>query len=234
VSTLAYAAITANREAATPGTSETNAPGLKTYVDALAALVPAEALALHVAILGWTTDTKNGKLVYTDKNALKVSFYGLVLLTVVLYVGRHAQGTRTNKWGWSDIPRAAIPALAFIAWTMAQRPSAFDVVTSVRLDRRYIVAAFAAIILGLVAARLGGVADASNPGTAGSGSPGGTAASGSPGTPGGTPGTPGGGTQGTPGGGTQGTPGGGTPDTPGGGTHGTPGGAPGGTAASGP
>jgi len=43
---------------APPGTSTTtSAPGIKTYVDALAALVPAEVLTAHAAILTFTSDT---------------------------------------------------------------------------------------------------------------------------------------------------------------------------------
>ena len=43
MSTLAYAALTTKREQSDPKTStSTSPPGLKTYVDALAALVPAE------------------------------------------------------------------------------------------------------------------------------------------------------------------------------------------------
>lgn len=55
MSTLAFAALTNRREDARPGSSETESPGMKTYVDALAALVPAEVLTLHGVILSATT-----------------------------------------------------------------------------------------------------------------------------------------------------------------------------------
>ena len=58
MSTLAYAALTARREEASPGTSTTSgAPGMRTFVDALAALVPAEVLSVHAAVLSFTTNT---------------------------------------------------------------------------------------------------------------------------------------------------------------------------------
>ena len=52
MSTLAYAALTSRRERSPQGRTESEAsPGVGTYVDTLAALVPAEVLALHAAIL---------------------------------------------------------------------------------------------------------------------------------------------------------------------------------------
>jgi len=58
MSTIAYAQMTNAREAAAPGTSTTTGtPGLKTYVDAFAALVPAEVLTLHALLISFTTET---------------------------------------------------------------------------------------------------------------------------------------------------------------------------------
>ena len=58
MSTLAYAAMTRAREISKPGKSTTtDSPGVKTYVDALAALVPAELLVAHATILTFTTKT---------------------------------------------------------------------------------------------------------------------------------------------------------------------------------
>ena len=59
MSTLAYAAMTSKREVARPGASTTSdAPGVQTYVDALAALVPAEVLTVHGAVLTFTNSTR--------------------------------------------------------------------------------------------------------------------------------------------------------------------------------
>ena len=76
MSTLAYAAMTRKREEAQPGTSTTShAPGLKTYVDALAALVPAEVLTAHGAVLTFTTTTTTAKntVTITDVGTLFTS-----------------------------------------------------------------------------------------------------------------------------------------------------------------
>jgi hypothetical protein len=61
MSTLAYAQLTNKRESAPAQTSTTTgAPGVRTYIDTLAALVPAEVLAMHAVLLNATT-TKIGK-----------------------------------------------------------------------------------------------------------------------------------------------------------------------------
>ena len=79
MSTLAYAAMTRVREAATPGTSTTTKPpGVKTYVDALTALVPAEVLAAHATILTFTTTTSGKTVVRAKAPALTIAFYGLI------------------------------------------------------------------------------------------------------------------------------------------------------------
>lgn len=58
MSTLAYASLTRRREQAPRGESMRNAPpGVNSYVDALAALVPAEVLSVHALILAVTTET---------------------------------------------------------------------------------------------------------------------------------------------------------------------------------
>src|SRR5437868_15448272 len=133
MSTFAYAALTAKRQKARSQTSTTTAaPGLKTYVDVLAALVPAEVLAAHAAVLSFTTkkQTAQGKTqtTITDATSLKIAFWGLIAASVVLYVLGHAA-----KWKPADFLRVAIPPLAFVGWCMAQRTTAFDVISSVGL-----------------------------------------------------------------------------------------------------
>ena len=52
MSSLAYGMLTARRVAAPSGKSQTEAaPGIRTYVNTLAALVPGEALALYAGIV---------------------------------------------------------------------------------------------------------------------------------------------------------------------------------------
>ena len=58
MSIIAYTQLTNRRDEAAPETSSTKSnPGLKPYIDALAALVPAEGLSLHAIIVSATTKT---------------------------------------------------------------------------------------------------------------------------------------------------------------------------------
>ena len=164
MSTLAYAALTTRRELAPPGTSTTVSPGLQTYVDALAALIPAEVLTLHGVILSFTTKSgidSAGTPVTSviEQPTLFWSFFGLVLLAIIFYVG--PRWGRYDKW---DFARAAIPPLAFVAWTMILRATAFDAVyPTLGQAPRTAIALFIAVLLGLVAAGLGYKADAKQP-----------------------------------------------------------------------
>jgi hypothetical protein len=164
MSTLAYAVLTTKRMMAPPGTSrESSPPGVKSYVDALAALVPAEVLALHNVILAVTTKTtknENGKsiTVITEPRTLFWAFFGLLLLSIVLYVLPRLRSQ--EKWEPLDFLRAAIPPLAFVAWTMLQRATAFDAVWPQLADApRTTIALFAAVLLGLLATTLADKAD---------------------------------------------------------------------------
>jgi hypothetical protein len=63
MSTIAYALFTTAREKAQPGTSKNrSSPGVSTYVDTLASLVPSEVLILHGVILSVTTTIIKYKL----------------------------------------------------------------------------------------------------------------------------------------------------------------------------
>ena len=160
MSTLAYASLTARREAAPQETSKRESPpGVGSYVDAMAALVPAEVLSLHALILSVTTETKGNTTTIVDGGTLSGAFLGLIVLSVVLYVA-----PRIQKWGRLDFVRAAIPPLAFVVWTMLQRATAFDAVAP-QLDPapRTVIALFVAVILGLVAAGLANKADKQPP-----------------------------------------------------------------------
>ena len=67
MSTLAYAQLTNAREAAPPGTSTiTGRPGMQTYLDAFAALVPAEVLTLHALVISVTTEIPKVAKATTD------------------------------------------------------------------------------------------------------------------------------------------------------------------------
>ncbi len=156
MSTIAFAAFTNSRENAQPGTSSSsNPPGVSTFVDALAALVPAEVLTLHAVFLSVTTSTAEKVTTITDAGTLKWAFAGLIALSIVLYVV-----PRLKNWDVFDYMRVAIPPLAFVAWTMLQRSTAFDAIApSLKDAPRTVVALFLAVLLGIAAAALARKAD---------------------------------------------------------------------------
>jgi hypothetical protein len=162
MSTLAYAQMTTKREEAQPKTStSTSPPGVKTYVDALAALVPAEVLTLHGLILSVTTKVEEKVTKITAPETLSWAFLGLLIVSVGLY---GAPRLLAKKWDVLDWFRAAIPPLAFIGWTMLQRATAFDAVFPGMLDAsRTVVALFLAVVLGAGATVLAYKADLKKP-----------------------------------------------------------------------
>lgn len=153
MSTLLYATMTRQREEAPPGGSDKNdPPGVTTFVDTLAALVPAEVLALHAIFLAETTETvvnSEGESVttITQPGALQVVFWGLILMSLIFYlVGHHRK-----RWDSLDWLRMLIPAFAFVGWTMAQKSTAFDAVWPNLQDVwRSIIAGFGAVLLGIL------------------------------------------------------------------------------------
>jgi hypothetical protein len=160
MSTLAYAAMTRARTAARPGSSTQagGSPGLRTYVDALAALVPAEILAAHATILTFTTKTADETVTITERPALVIAFYGLIGISILLYVGARRMASKWDKWDWL---RMLIPGLAFVGWTMLQKATAFDAVADDLFSEatRNVIAILGGIILGLAAAALAYKAD---------------------------------------------------------------------------
>jgi hypothetical protein len=157
MSTIAYAAITTRREEAPPGTSKAQSPGVGVFVDALAALVPAEVLSLHALILTATTSkTAEGQFKITAQSTLSYAFFGLVALSIFLYVV-----TRVTKKAWTnlDYARMLIPPLAFVGWTMLQKATAVDAVLSLGDAERTVIAIFLAVVLGAVASLLAFKAD---------------------------------------------------------------------------
>ena len=163
MSTLAYAKFTSKRDEATANEStSTEPPGVSTYVDALAALVPAEVLTLHAVILTVTTKTEGSVTSIIDGSTLSYAFYGLIVLAVVLYVGARLLD---KKWDKLDYLRVLIPPLSFVGWTMMQRATAFDAVAPATLGEaaRTVIALFLGVLLGLAATALAYKADQNNP-----------------------------------------------------------------------
>lgn len=175
MSTFAYAQLTNTREAATPGTSTTtSSPGIKTYIDAFAALVPAEILTLHALIIANTTKTEAkaqaagatslGTITTILPDAvqtLNLAFWGLLVLTVALYAVPRYMGGKWDKFDWI---RTCIAPLAFVGWTMLQRATAFDAAfPEFGAIPRTVVALFLGAVLSGITAALASKADKKSP-----------------------------------------------------------------------
>ena len=187
MSTLAYAQLTNAREAAPPGTSTTSSkPGVQTYMDAFAALVPAEVLTLHALIIAATTEIPKAAVAAASGAAsaasaasstaaaalaqirpdavttLEWSFWALVAASAVLYAAPRLLGGL--KWDRFDYIRLLIAPLAFVGWTMLQRTTAFDAAfPELAQAPRTVIALFLGAALGAVAAALALQADAKPP-----------------------------------------------------------------------
>jgi hypothetical protein len=125
MSPILYGRITRARDTK-PGTHSPRAmtsSGLDPYIELLAALVPAEVLALHAVVMSFAAQA-DGNLTTIDPQligTLRGCFAFFLFLCVVMYVlGRG--GVRDRY----DVVRAAISPLAFVAWTMLQRTTFFD------------------------------------------------------------------------------------------------------------
>lgn len=162
MSTLLYGALTEKRQEAVPGTSaSTSAPGVKNYLDSMAALVPAEVLGAHAFLISITTRTENnarGEAVTTivEPQTLVFVFWGLIVVAIALYIAGHG----LKNWSRLDYVRMLISPVAFVFWTMLQRSTAFDAVgTNVPDAPRTAIAVIGAILLGILATSLSRKAD---------------------------------------------------------------------------
>lgn len=112
-------------------------PQAEHFAEALPAMIPAEIMSLHALILSATTDMVDvdsrlaaGTItVITEPDALRFAFWGLCVFSVALYAVPHLMHAR-NLWQPLDFLRALVPPLAFTAWCMLQRTTAFDAVAS--------------------------------------------------------------------------------------------------------
>jgi len=135
MSTLLYEALTNKREVAQPAAGApaggaANAPTSK-LLDLIAAIVPAEALAAHAAVLTWVSETSDSALGpsvthITHQTEAKWAWWGLVVLSALFYVVPHAFKKGWDAW---DVGRALLPAAAFAVWTMLQPGSLFDAIS---------------------------------------------------------------------------------------------------------
>ena len=133
-----------------------------TYLDTLAALVPAEALALYAGfVIPCTTKTAcvhgTDVTVISDPALLQWSCAGLLALSGLLYLVGRQQVLLSPL----DVLRLFISPMAFTGWMLVQNPGVWDSWwPGSSVGERTVIAAFAAILLGVAANLLGQQADA--------------------------------------------------------------------------
>jgi hypothetical protein len=149
MSSFVYGAVSRKREQADERRStQDQPPGLRSYVDAVAALVPAEVLVLHTAIMSGAARTahhqvttghghhhKTHEVVQTTFTETGTHwdyiFAGLCLFSAFLYAAGHLQGPDWKKHAnWVDLLRVLIPPAAFVVWTIGQKGSMFYAIHS--------------------------------------------------------------------------------------------------------
>lgn len=158
MSTLAYGLFTSKRAAAQPGESETTKPpGTKSYVDTLAALVPAEVLGVWAAVVLPNTTTTSGEgenatTTISNPGIMRWAFFSLAGASVILYIfGR----IRDAKWNNLDYIRMLVPPASFAVWMLLQRPSAFDLIwKDLSSGARDVLGSIAALLLAGLASAL--------------------------------------------------------------------------------
>ncbi len=162
MSTFAYASLTNVRDDADPGDAAAAKHEAGLAIDAMAALVPAEILGLHAVLLSFMTEKASavdGKVstIISEPGTLAWSFWGLIVLTVVLYLF----GRGPKHFNTLDLIRVFIPPCAFVLWTMLQKSTAFDAAfPEMAFVERMAIALFGAVFLGALAAWLASKASA--------------------------------------------------------------------------
>jgi hypothetical protein len=123
--------------------------------------VPAEVLTLHALIISFTTTVMDQTTTIVDIGTLRWSFWGLVGLSALLYIAPRVLDHKLDRW---DAIRMLIPPLAFTAWTMLQRATAFDAVyQTAEAAPRTVAGLFLAVVLGGAATALAYQADQKQP-----------------------------------------------------------------------
>lgn len=136
---------------------------MSTFVDAVAAVVPAEVISAHALIIAAATQTRAGSgTVITNSGGLKLAFWALTALAPLLYLGIRWSSRKALQR--LDLLRMLLPGAAFVLWTMLQRTTCFDAVAPhLSGSSRTIVAVLGALFVGGAAAVLGMKADQQSP-----------------------------------------------------------------------
>jgi hypothetical protein len=125
VSTILYGATTREAELNSrfrleDGTTQTPDQRMSKITQAVTALVPAEVLAVHAAVLALATVVgDDGTTTVTKPDLLKWTLPILAGTAVILFLIGHR-----GKFARIDAARALVPALAFVAWTLLTGTSA--------------------------------------------------------------------------------------------------------------
>ena len=176
MSTVSFGALTTRREKSDSGTSKSDQPpGLNSYIDVLAALVPAEVLAIHAVIIAAVTTTnQRGQTEITQPATLRLAFWLLVGLAMALFVlgrqlaptpaaVRQQAGASVPRWQrleWQDLIRIVIPPAAFVGWTLLEPTSVWNVVdASMSSGTRMLIAMVGAVLLAAVTKALASHSD---------------------------------------------------------------------------
>jgi hypothetical protein len=173
MSTVAFGSLATRREQSDSGTSTSDQPpGMNSYIDVLAALVPAEVLAIHALIIATLVNANSaGQTRITDLATLRWAFWLLAGLAAALFVlGRRpvrtpaaaqARGApRWQRWEWQDFIRLPIPALAFAGWTMLEPASVWNaVVPGMSSGMRMLIPMVGAVLLAAVTKALASHSD---------------------------------------------------------------------------
>lgn len=156
MSTLLYARL---NPAAKNVVAPPSPPAPGGFVTAMAALVPAEVLAVHALIIALAlapADKSSGTppraLDPQSFTTLRIAFWSLVFLSMLLY---YMPRKKAHSWGGKDWIRVLIPPAAFVAWTMLQPLTMFDAICpKLSPIGRTSIAAITGVLLGALASFL--------------------------------------------------------------------------------
>jgi hypothetical protein len=172
MSTIAFGALSTRREQSDSGKSTSEQPpGVSSYVDILAALVPAEVLAINsIVVASVTAQGPGGPATPAEAGTYRWMFGLLLTLAAVLFVlGRRpapapdpSRSGRTTwqNWEWQDLIRMLIPPAAYVCWTMIEPSSVWSAIApGMSSGTRLLIPLVGAAVLGAVTKALASHAD---------------------------------------------------------------------------